>query len=92
MLDLTQCVKDDFGQITLYARFFSDDLAKIEQKAQRHAWPIISPALPLTVHLARYRLSDCSFGYFLDCHWHLFQIHCDYEEIDAADFEAVNPI
>jgi hypothetical protein len=92
MVHMIQSELDDPGQITLYARFFSDSLAKIERKTHRHAWPIIRPALPLTVHLARYRLSGGPFGYFLDCHWHLFQIHCDDEEIDAADFEALNPV
>jgi len=92
MVHVAQSVKDDPGQIALYARFLSDGLAKIERKTQCHAWPIIRPALPLTVHLARYRLSGGPFGYFLDCHWHLFQIHCDDEEIDAADFEALNPV
>jgi len=92
MVHMAQSVEDDFGQIALYARLFGDSLSEIERKAQRHAWPIIRPALPLTVHLARYRLSDDPFGYFLDCHWHLFQIHCDDEEIDAVDFEALNPV
>jgi hypothetical protein len=92
MVNVAQSVKDDPGQITLYTGLFGDSLTEIERKTQRHAWPFIRPALPLTVHLARYRLSDGPFGYFLDCHWHLFQIHCDDEEIDAADLEALNPV
>ena len=92
MVNVAQSVKDDPGQITLYAGLFGDGLTEIERKAQRHSRPFFRPSLPLTVHLARYRLSVGSFGYFLDCHLHLFQIHCDDEEIDVADFEALNPV
>jgi hypothetical protein len=92
IVHVVQSIEDDPGQIAFYAGLFGDGFAEIERKAQRHAWPIIRPALPLTVHLARYRLSDDPFGYFLDSHWHLFQIHCDDEEIDAVDFEALNPV
>ena len=92
MVHVAQSVKDYPGQIALYAGFFGNGFAEIERKAQRHSRPFFRPSLPLTVHLARYRLSDGSFGYFLDCHLHLFQIHCDDEEIDVADFEALNPV
>lgn len=61
LVHVAQSKKDDPGKIALYAGFLSDSFAEIERKAQRHAWPILGPALPLTVYLARY----CLFGCFL---------------------------
>ena len=59
LIHVAQSKKDDPGQIALYTGFFRDRFAEIERKAQRHAWPVFRPPLPLTVHLARCHLSDC---------------------------------
>jgi hypothetical protein len=66
-------MKDDPGQIALYARFFGNSFAEIKRKAQRHSWPVIRPPLPLTIHLARDRFLGC----FLGCHWHPIPL-CDH--------------
>jgi len=71
-VNVAQSKKDDPGQVALYARLFGDGFAEIEWKAQCHAWPVVRPPLPLTVHLASCRLFGCFLYCLLDCHWHPF--------------------
>jgi hypothetical protein len=70
MVHVAQSVKDDPGQIALYAGFFGNGFAEIERKAQGYSRPVFRPPLSLTVHLTRYRFWGCFRCCFLDCHWH----------------------
>ena len=52
-VNVVQRKQNDLGKIALYARFLGDCLAQVNGETQRHAGPVIRPALALAAYIPR---------------------------------------